>query len=120
MLALQAVSNLILTVHLHTGRSCIHSAGHDKTVHMQAIMRSEDAARAVQKRYQDCALDGKALKVQLTGTQATTVLKSGLAVQKVRGGGAAAPAARQQAGMEQAGQPRGRGVSGSSGGMRAW
>ena len=81
-------------------------------------MRSEEAARAVQTRYQDCALDGQALKVQLAGTQSTTVLKSGLAVQKMRSGGAAV-AGRQQ-GSAQAGAPRGRGVSGTTGGMRAW
>ena len=47
-------------------------------------MHSEKAARKVVEQYQDCALDGQALKVQLCGTQARTTLKSGLGVVHMR------------------------------------
>jgi hypothetical protein len=53
-------------------------------------MLSEEAARAVQQRYSECALDGQPLRVQLGGTHAKTLLSSGLAVEKVHsapGGG---------------------------------
>ena len=88
-------------------------------VWVQASMHSEDAARRVVDQYQDCALDGQALKVKLAGQQASTKLKSGLGLVRMRN-------APQSVGQQRGGggggggggAPRGRGSDRS--GMRAY
>ena len=76
-------------------------------------MQTEAAARGVQERYTDCALDGRALRVQVAGTATRTVLSSGLSVEKVRAAPGGGQATLRSGGLGDDGgptRPRGRGA----------
>ena len=73
-------------------------------------MRSEDAAREVQRKYTDCALDGRPLKISLAGTRASQMLKSGRVLEKVTGSENGRRFAKAFAQPASGGVPRGRGA----------
>lgn len=87
-------------------------------------MASEEAARSVQERYTDCALDGRALRVQVAGSTTRTLLSSGLAVEKVRSAPGGGQAALQSSGGTGDGggasRPRGRGAQRANNTMRGF